>query len=86
MNWFRFKVELSSWASKTILAVGTTLVLSSALFKPTSGVTMYPLEMQAVAENEWIFPVALTFGVLVLWVCYWKIFHILRSDKAYGER
>jgi len=86
MNWYRFKIELSAWMSKTVLCVLTSMIAVSTLFEPAGSIKGYPLSWRVVAENEWMFPVGMTIGVLVLWVCYWQTFRILRADKRYGDR
>lgn len=85
MNWYRFKIELSAWLAKTALLTFSVLVMGRVLFQPEGGHREYHLALRVVAENEWMFPVVLTVGLAVLWLCYWKVFQICRSRRAYGE-
>lgn len=84
MNWFRFKVELVTWASKTALCVLSTLVLLRVLV--ADGSYLYPMHMRWLAENDWAIRVLFIAAIGVSWLCYGKAAAIIRSDKRYGER
>jgi hypothetical protein len=85
MNFYRFKIELSAWISKTALCVLTTLVVGRVFFAPQDGYRSYDLSLRMAAEHDWIFPVVLVGGSITLWVCYWKVMRILRSDRRYRK-
>jgi hypothetical protein len=86
MNTYKFKTELTAWGVKTGLCVVTTMIAIRTFFTPEGSAKEYPLSLRLLAENEWMFPIGLTTGVLVLWLCYWKAMRILRADKRYGDR
>lgn len=86
VNWYKFKVELSAWLAKIAFGVLTTLVAIRVLFQPPDSVRYYPVALRPLAENEWIIQLGFGVAVIVLWVCYWRIFSIYRGRRAYGER
>lgn len=83
MNWYRFRIELSAWAAKTMLCVFTVVVAGSVLFAPTGGKREYPLSMRPVAEHEAVIPAVLILGLAALWLCYWRVFSTYRGRRAY---
>lgn len=85
MNRYKFKIELSAWFTKTVLAVFTSFVVLQ-LFIPSAQTHAYPLELRWIAEHEWIVVSAFLAATGFTWLCYWKAFRILRADKRYGER
>lgn len=84
MNRYRLTVELSAWFTKTVFAVLTTLVTLRIFFQPEEAVHHYPVAFRPLAENEWIIQTGFGVAVIVLWLCYWKIFRIYRGRRAYG--
>lgn len=84
MNLYKFKIELSAFAAKLFLCVVSALVvLRTLIIKSSYG---YPVEMRSAVEHDWLIKSVLLLAVAALWALYWKIFHIYRSRKAYGER
>lgn len=84
MNWYKFKIELSSFAAKLFLCVVTALVVLRTLI--IKGDYYYPVEMRTAVEHDWLIKSVLLLATAALWALYWKIFHMYRSRKAYGER
>ncbi len=85
MNWYRFKIELSAWATKTALATLTTLVALRVLFQPVDSLNEYSVSMRTVADNEWAVQLGFGLAVVLLWLCYWRIFSIYRGHRAYKK-
>jgi hypothetical protein len=86
VNWYKFKVELSAWVYKVGASVLSTLVILRVWFQPEGGVRYYPVSLRLLAENEWIIQSGFMLAVLLIWVCYWRIFSIYRGRRAYRER
>lgn len=85
MNWYRFKIELSAWFTKTVLATFSALVFLQ-LFVVKGYSHDYPLGLRWVAEHEWAVVTAFVAATGFMWFCCWKAFRIFRADKRYGER
>jgi protein-S-isoprenylcysteine O-methyltransferase Ste14 len=85
VNVYRFKIELSAWFAKTVLAVLSTVVFLQ-LFADSSSTRSYPVSLRLVAEHEWLIVSTVLAVTGFVWFCYWKVFRILRTDKRYGAR
>jgi len=86
VNWYRFKVELSAWATKVGLSFLTTVVAIRVLFQPPDTVRYYPLYLRLLAENEWIIQLGFALAIAYLWLAYWKVFRVYRGYRAYGPK
>jgi len=85
MNGYKFRIELSAWFAKTILAVLSTVVFLQ-LFADSSSTRSYPVSLHLIAEHEWLVVCTVLAATGFVWFCYWKAFRILRADKRYGAR
>jgi hypothetical protein len=83
---YRFKIELAAWAWKTIACVLMTLLAVRMVGFFDGTWSIMPVEMRWFALHPWVFPTALWALVGLSWLCYYKIFGIMRADKRYGER
>jgi hypothetical protein len=84
MNGYKFRIELSAWFAKTVLAVFSAFVLLQLLMYGDS-VRAYPTGMRWVAEHESVIIAGFIAATGFVWFCYWKAFRILRADKRYGK-
>lgn len=85
MNWYKFRIELSAWLTKTALAVISTFVFLQ-LFTNGASTHEYPLSLRWVAEHEPLIVAILLSATGFTWFCYWKAFRILRGNRRYVER
>jgi hypothetical protein len=86
LNWYKFKIELFGVLWKTFLCVFTVISYRQTLLAIGQYSLMVPVELAPLAYRSWLLPVVMWSLIAVLWALYFKVFRLLRSRRAYGER